>query len=387
MNAFEMNKIIGAILGTLLLVMGIGFLAEAIYAPIEHRATGYSLPDGQSDAGHGSEVAEVETVPLEVLLASASAENGARVSRKCQSCHNFGEGESNKVGPALYGIVGGVIAANDSFSYSEVLGEKNAAGDTWTYAALNDFIAEPKTFAPGTKMSFAGLSKDQDRVDLLAYLQTLSASPVPFPTADGAVEAAVEEAVAVIEETTPVAVIEETTPVVEEETTTPVVEETAPVVEEAASVAEETAPVVEEATPVVEETTPAAEAAVESAEPTLASLLASADASKGRRVANKCKACHGFKVDDGNKVGPPLYDIVDRVMAASEGFKYSDNLVAMGAAGDVWSFENLDAFVTKPRDFIDGTKMSFSGLRKEEDRANLLAYLRSLSENPVALPE
>ncbi|MCF6301786.1 MAG: c-type cytochrome [Devosiaceae bacterium] len=362
MNAFEINKIVGAILGTLLLVMGVGFLADTIYAPIKDRGVGYALPEGNTTDGAGEEAVEVEVVPLAVLLASASASDGARVARKCQACHNFASGEGNKSGPALFNVVGAAIAANADFGYSDTLLEMKAAGGTWTYAALNDFLVSPKGFAPGTKMSFAGIGKEQDRVDLLAYMQTQSDSPVPFPTIETAEEAApaTEEAAPATEEAAPAA------------------EEAAPVAEEAAPVAEETTPVVEEAAPVVEEA---------SAEPTLASLLAAADAEKGVRVARKCSACHGFKEGDGNKVGPPLYDVMGRNLGEIQGFKYSDALLEMGAAGEVWTYENMNAFLIKPRDYISGTKMSFAGLRKEEDRANLMAYMQTLSADPVAFPE
>src|SRR5688500_15520929 len=99
MDSFELNKIIGAILGTLLFVMGVGFVAEAVYSPIEERGPGYSLPE--PEAAHGTETAEPEApaVPLGTLLASANAEQGANAVRKCQSCHNFAEGEANKQGP------------------------------------------------------------------------------------------------------------------------------------------------------------------------------------------------------------------------------------------------------------------------------------------------
>ncbi|HHS83229.1 MAG TPA: cytochrome c family protein, partial [Devosia sp.] len=185
MNSYDFNKIIGAILGTLLLVMGIGFLAEAIYKPIEGRGVGYALPGGESEGeGEGAkqDTTEVAAVPLSQLLASVSAEEGAKVSRKCQSCHTFGEGEGNKIGPELYGVVGRTIGAKADFSYSDVLQGKGEAGDKWTYEMLDAFLTSPKTFAPGTKMSFAGLRKEQDRANILAYLQTLSSDPVPFPT-------------------------------------------------------------------------------------------------------------------------------------------------------------------------------------------------------------
>lgn len=189
MDSFELNKIIGAVLGTLLFVMGVGFLAEAIYAPISDRGPGYTLPEPE-DAGHSAEAAvEVEVVPLGILLASASAEAGAKVAKKCASCHNFDQGADNKTGPALYDLVGASIGANGSYSYSGIFTELAAEGRTWTYEALNEFLTSPKAFAPGTKMTFAGLRSEKDRVNLMAYMQSLSASPVPFPMVEEAMPA------------------------------------------------------------------------------------------------------------------------------------------------------------------------------------------------------
>lgn len=190
MDSFEVNKIVGAVLGTLLFVMGIGFIAEAIYAPKEGQGPGYALPepDGETVAT----AAPVET-PLPVLLANASADDGARVAKKCASCHNFGEGEGNKTGPHLFGIVGHEIAAVPDFSYSDALQELAATQGVWTYEALNAFVANPKSYAPGTKMGFTGLRSETERADLLAYLQTLSNDPVPFPEVE---EAPAEDAAA-----------------------------------------------------------------------------------------------------------------------------------------------------------------------------------------------
>lgn len=179
MDSFEWNKIIGAVLGTVLFVMGVGFLAEIIYAPIEDDRIGYALPEPESDGHGGDEAEEEEVVPLGVLLASASAEDGAKVVKKCASCHNFDKGGANKTGPALYDIVGAAIAGNDSFSYSDAL--SSISDQTWTYESLAAFLESPKTFAPGTKMTFAGLRSEKDRVNLLAYMQTLADAPVPFP--------------------------------------------------------------------------------------------------------------------------------------------------------------------------------------------------------------
>ena len=185
MDSFELNKIMGAVLGTLMFVMGVGFLAEAIYHPIEDRGPGYALPEPEvAEAGGAAEAAP--EVPLGVLLASASAERGAAAVRKCQSCHNFGEGEPNKQGPNLYHIVGASEAHADGFAYSDALLEHKAAGDIWTYENLNEFLTNPKAYAPGTKMTFAGVRSPEERADILAYLQTLSPEPVPFPAAEAA---------------------------------------------------------------------------------------------------------------------------------------------------------------------------------------------------------
>jgi cytochrome c len=185
MNSFELNKIIGAILGTLLFVMGVGFVAEAIYAPIEGRGPGYALPEPEGEAG-AEAAEEAPAVPLGTLLASAVPEQGANAARKCQSCHNFGEGEANKAGPVLYGVVGRVIGGHEGFAYSDGMQAHQAAGDTWTYEFLDAFLAAPKATVPGTKMNFAGVGNPEERANILAYLGTLSADPVPFPAAEAA---------------------------------------------------------------------------------------------------------------------------------------------------------------------------------------------------------
>lgn len=179
MDSFELNKIIGAVLGTLLFVMGVGFLAEAIYHPIENRGPGYALPE--PEVAEGGPVEEVPAVPLGVLLASASVDRGVAAVRKCQSCHNFGEGEPNKQGPNLYNIVGAPKAHMEGFAYSDILLQQQAEGQVWSYENLDAFLTNPRGYAPGTKMSFAGVRSPEERADILAYLQTLSSSPVPFP--------------------------------------------------------------------------------------------------------------------------------------------------------------------------------------------------------------
>jgi cytochrome c len=200
MDSFELNKIIGAILGTLLFVMGVGFLAEAIYHPIEGRGPGYSLPEAETAAAGGEAEPDAPAVPLGVLLASADATAGQAAARKCTSCHNFEQGAGNKQGPELWGVVGRAEGSHPGFAYSDALLAHNAAGDVWSYENLDAFLLSPKGYAPGTKMTFAGIKNPEERADILAYLQTLSASPVAFPPAT--------EAAAPAEGTEPVAVDE-----------------------------------------------------------------------------------------------------------------------------------------------------------------------------------
>ncbi|MCV3274206.1 c-type cytochrome [Roseobacter sinensis] len=101
------------------------------------------------------------------------------------------------------------------------------------------------------------------------------------------------------------------------------------------------------------------------------------DAEAGEKVFRKCKACHAVGEGAENKVGPVLNGVVDRAFGAVEGFSYSDALMEAAAEGKAWTPEELDAFLQKPRSYLKGTKMSFAGLRKEDDRANVIAYLAS----------
>jgi len=189
MDSFELNKIMGAILGTLLFIMGVGFLAEAIYHPITGNGPGYALPVGEgADDGGTTETPEAPAVSIGTLLAAADPAAGQAAAKKCQACHDLSEANSNKTGPGLYDVVERVMGDHPGFSYSDAMMTHHAAGDTWTYENLDHFLLSPKGFMPGTKMTFAGVKSDQERADIIAYLSTLSASPKPFPAPDAAAE-------------------------------------------------------------------------------------------------------------------------------------------------------------------------------------------------------
>ncbi|NQW00861.1 MAG: cytochrome c family protein [Rhodospirillales bacterium] len=112
-------------------------------------------------------------------------------------------------------------------------------------------------------------------------------------------------------------------------------------------------------------------------------MLASVDLDQGEKVFGKCKSCHSTDEGGKNGIGPNLWDIVERAKGGADGYKYSD---AMLEKGGNWSYADLDHFLTKPKDFVPKTKMSFQGLKKASDRAAVVLYLRSLSASPKPLP-
>jgi cytochrome c len=121
------------------------------------------------------------------LLASASAEKGMATAKQCQACHTFEKGGPNRVGPNLYGIVDRPRASKPGFNYSAAI---KAKGGKWSYDELNHFLTNPRSYIPGTNMTFAGLPRDGQRADVIAYLRTLADSPVPLPKAAAAPAAA-----------------------------------------------------------------------------------------------------------------------------------------------------------------------------------------------------
>ncbi|MCP8938116.1 cytochrome c family protein [Alsobacter sp. SYSU M60028] len=180
MDSFEFNKIAGAVLGTLLFAMGLGILAETLFSPRHPPVAGYALPAGEEAPAETGKPAAA-AVPLPQLLAKADPAKGQATAKVCTSCHSFDKGGANKIGPALYGVVERTPASHEGFNYSAAMKEKGAKGEKWTFEALDAFIANPKGAVPGTAMSFAGLKEPEKRADVLAYLRTLSDSPVELP--------------------------------------------------------------------------------------------------------------------------------------------------------------------------------------------------------------
>jgi cytochrome c len=179
MNSFELNKVLGAILGTCLILLALNICADALFEPEAPAKPGY-LIKVKAETGEAKPVAKKE-VPLPVRLAKASVEKGEQIAKQCQACHTLGKGEPNRIGPNLWNIVGSPRGEDrGGFAFSSAMKSK---GGTWTYAELDKFLPDPRGYIPGTLMTFVGIPNDQQRADVIDYLHTLSDHPEPLPKA------------------------------------------------------------------------------------------------------------------------------------------------------------------------------------------------------------
>jgi cytochrome c len=170
MDSMEINKLVGAAVGALLIFLGANFFSELYYeGPEGHGPEEYAYAIDTEEGGAEADTA-AEEVDIATLMASADAAKGEKIFGKCKACHKVEPG-ANSTGPSLYGVVGRPIGTAEGFGYSDTLA---GMGGAWNPENLSHFLEKPKDFAPGTKMGFAGLKKPEDRADVIAYLESVT---------------------------------------------------------------------------------------------------------------------------------------------------------------------------------------------------------------------
>ncbi|HJS85919.1 MAG TPA: c-type cytochrome [Acetobacteraceae bacterium] len=328
MDSMEANKTVAAIL-----VAGIAFFITGLLGDnlvYEERPAKPAIPVQAAPAEGAGGGAQQPTGPAPIvpLLASANVQKGEAFAKQvCTACHTFDQGGKPLVGPNLYGIVGAPHDHEAGFDYSAAL--QKFKGQPWTYEALNKWLYDPQAYAPGTRMTYAGVKSTQQRADLIAWLRTLSPHPVPLPSAEEVAKA-----------------------------------------EQAAKPAETAA-------------APAAEAPT--GPPAIAPLLASANVQKGKEIVSQvCGVCHTFNQGGKPLVGPNLYGIVEAPHDHEPGFDYSAALQKF--KGQPWTYDALNKWLYDPQAYAPGTRMTYAGLKSTQQRADVIAYLRTLSPNPAPLP-
>jgi cytochrome c len=172
------NTIAGWVLFAGIVALGASIVSSEVFNTHRPETMGFPI-EGVEVEGGGAEAAK----PIEFYLASADPTKGEQVFKKCTACHNADKGGSNALGPNLWGVLGEPVGKGHGFAFSDALAGK---GGTWDWNNLSDWLANPKKFAPGTKMTFAGLSNPQDRADIIAFLNAHSDAPKPLPAAPAA---------------------------------------------------------------------------------------------------------------------------------------------------------------------------------------------------------
>jgi cytochrome c len=318
-----MNKIMAGLLTAGLVFWAANRIAGIVVPDDAPKTPAIKIAGMVTAASPGAAAADTLASIIPLIATADVAKGTAFVQQQCSACHSVNAGGAAGVGPNLYGVVGGPMFAGAGFAYSDAV--KAKAKGNWNYDNMNAWLADPQGYAPGTAMSYAGIKNTQTRADVVAYLRTLSASPLPLPTPDE-VKAA-----------------------------------SAPVATAAAA-------------------PPGPPAA-----PDINTLFALADPAKGEAVVSQqCSACHSLNKGGAAGVGPNLYGIVGAKMFAQAGFSYSD--AAKAKATGTWTPDVISDWLKDPNGFAPGTAMSYTGIKNDQTRADVIAYLNKNSDAPVKLP-
>ena len=179
MDSFEINKIVAAVLMVALLVIGIGKLSDVIFHVEKPETPGYSVEvETATTVSTTSSSTTSDKIDISALMTMGDIAHGEKVFKKCSACHSIEAGGGNKIGPALYNVVGRKIAAVEDYKYSKALVEYKK---NWSFEELNGFLIKPQKWIKGTKMAYAGLRKEKDRASVILYLNKYSDNPLPLP--------------------------------------------------------------------------------------------------------------------------------------------------------------------------------------------------------------
>jgi cytochrome c len=291
--ADRFNTIAGWTLFSGVVALGLASVSGHYFkADKQHRpeTMGYAIEGVASEEGGKAEES------IEALLAAADPAKGEAAFKQCQSCHTATQGGANGIGPNLYGVVGEAAGqGRGGFAFSDALKGKGAK---WDFATLNEWLKNPKAFAPGTKMSFAGVSNAAERASIMVYLNSLG-SNLPLPAVPAAAAGdAKGAAVAVV-----------------------------------------------------------------------------GDAAKGEKAFAQCKACHTINAGGANGIGPNLAGVFGEAVAQGRGgFAFSD---ALKGKGGKWDDATLNEWLKNPKAYAPGTKMTFAGISNDQERADVIAYLKT----------
>ena len=177
MNAFEINKIIAAVILAVLLFFGVGKLADFIFYVEKPKEPAYKV-DAPATKIVSTESSSSGSVDIKALLALGTMEHGKQTFKRCISCHVIAKGGKSKIGPPLWGILNRKSASVSGYKYSKAL---IAHGKVWSFSEMNSFLTKPQAYIKNSKMAFSGLSKERDRASVILYMNSMSDNPLPLP--------------------------------------------------------------------------------------------------------------------------------------------------------------------------------------------------------------